>query len=36
MKVAICDDSIEDLMTIESVLLKYCERNPKVSFEVEN
>ena len=35
MKVAICDDSIEDLMTIESVLLKYCERNPKVSFEVE-
>lgn len=35
MKVAICDDSIEDLMTIESVLLKYSERNPNVSFEVE-
>lgn len=35
MKVAICDDNIEDLITIESVLLKYSERNPKVSFEVE-
>lgn len=35
MKVAICDDSIEDLMTIEHILTTYRDKNPKVSLEIE-
>ncbi len=35
MKIAICDDSIEDLLKIEKLLWKYRELNPRADFEVE-
>lgn len=35
MKVAICDDSIEDLMEIEHILAKYNEKNPNINLEIQ-
>lgn len=35
MKIIICDDSIEDLLKIEKLLLKYKKFYPNTSFEVE-
>lgn len=35
MKIAICDDSIEDLLAIEKLLLNYKEQYPGRGFEVE-
>lgn len=35
MKIVICDDSIEDLLKIEKILLKYKKLYPNIDFEVE-
>ena len=35
MKIVICDDSIEDLLKIEKILLKYKKFYPNIDFEVE-
>lgn len=35
MKIIICDDSIEDLLKIEKLLLKYKKFYPNTSFEIE-
>ena len=35
MKIVICDDSIEDLLKIEKILLKYKKFYPNIDFEIE-
>ncbi len=35
MKIVVCDDSMEDLTEIEGLLIKYKERNPEPSLEIE-
>ena len=35
MKITICDDSIEDLLNVEKLLLKYKELNPHAEYETE-
>lgn len=35
MKIAICDDSIEDIMKIEKLVTKYFLRYPKMGYEIE-
>ena len=35
MKIVVCDDSLEYLLKIEKLLLKYQELNPGRNFEIE-
>lgn len=35
MHIVICDDNIEDLLTLEKLILKYTARYPAISFETE-
>ena len=35
MKITICDDSMKDLITLESLLEKYKTLNPNADFQVE-